>query len=121
MTEEEVAPGLDGELVVFEVPGLGEPVVEVHAWHEGAAAIKVIPRNGQTVSQVLEDGETFEAPGAAIRLEQVLSAASTVSAEVSPYYEAVLERDGRRYRLREGEQVRIGDARVQFYYEGDAE
>jgi hypothetical protein len=105
-------------LILFELPGLREFVVRLHAWRDGAAYVNVHHAGGETPApSELRDGETWTAESIpfTLRLEQGMKAAAALTAAESAIQEVVLQSSDARIRVREGEAVRYGDALLRFH------
>lgn len=104
-----------GEFIQFEVPGLREYVVRLHAWRDGAAFVRVHDAGKEPQATELRAGEALNAGPLRLRLEQVMRNATPVTPGESTVQEVVLESPNTRIRVREGEAVRHGDALLRFY------
>jgi hypothetical protein len=101
----------DNAVVHFEDPAQLDTVLRLYAWRDGSALLDVHYQGAHLGEFPLNDGDTCAPEGlpCAIRLDQTLSAAVAVPLDESPIWETILRRDGREYRVREGESTRIGD------------
>ncbi len=105
-------------LILFEDPAALASVLVIHGWRDDAAIATWYRRNKRVSSSRLVPGVAWlgEGASASVRLEQIFGSAASVTAENSTVDEIVLAGEQRRFRVREGEVVRIGDARVRFMH-----
>jgi hypothetical protein len=103
-------------LVRYENLSQMETIVHVLSWEPGVARVRVL-QHGDTVAESdLANGETLpvSTPSIAIRLDDVLPAATVIRAGESSVYEAVLESGDRTIRIPEHSPVHYDDGSLRF-------
>ncbi len=108
------------ELIEVNGPSNGPPVY-FDPGEAPHAALMVVCEDGRAIvggvgPAELDVAEMWVSPDGhhAIRIEQALVSAVPVEATDSPLFEAVLESDSRRLRVRQGEAIRVGEVLLRY-------
>ena len=113
-------------LIRFDCPTRCDTVIYLNAWRDNAPIVAAFQKGALCGKKLLEEGRTWQPADAfpyELRLDQAISQAVPVEVEGGRWpaeagetiWGAVLEMPSRQVRLREGEVVRIGDARLRYH------